>query len=924
MAVITNSLHNLEIVSYNMHGFYQGQTVVSDMISSNNVDVFLLQEHWLTPSNLSLFDTNFPGYFSYGSSAMSKHLESGMLRGRPFGGVMILIKNALRTLTETIYCEERFAVVRIANYLIVNVYLPCVGSNDRNLIYEDVLYTVSSWRDRFADCEFILAGDFNINLDTTNDRTAAIVNNFTQSVCLYRCDDLFPDQKTPTYINLALGHENQIDYIFTSDPSSISDFQVLDPNVNFSDHVPIRIVINTGNTLKTFDTLSNRNDFTISQLRWDKGDRVSYYYHTGQKLLPLVDVLDNMLLACDSGVVPPDNVYGCIDAVYASIVSTLRSVAGTYIPKCRKGFFKFWWNEDLSLHKQASVDSDRLWKATGKPRSGPIFAHRQSCRSKYRHRLRQMQNMSANVYSNSLHDALLMKDGVSFWRCWRSKFDNKSKCTQVDGCVDPNVIADKFSSFFRNTFTCNDPCRAETLKNEFTKLYPSYCGLPVKDEHQFDTELVSKIIGKLEHGKAQDIDDLCTEHLYYCHPVISIILVKFFQLICLTSYIPTGFRYNYIVPIPKPKEYHSKSLTCNDFRGIAISPILSKIFEHCILDRFGSFFVTSDNQFGFKKELGCNYAIRSARNIVDSCIKGGSTVNLCTIDLSKAFDKINHHALFLKLMKRLIPKQLLNLLVSWLSGCYSYVKWYHSWSHMFKVDFGVRQGSVLSPYLFAIYMDNLAKLGQYNRGMFIILYADDILLLAPTIRELQHLLQICESELISLDMTINVKKSCCIRIGPRNRAACAPIRCSSGVSLPWVDELRYLGIFITRSRVFKISLDHAKKSFYRSANAIFGKVGRVANEDVVLQLLSSKCMPSLLYGLEACPLIKSDLSSLDFVINRFFMKLFKTSNIDVIKSCQQYFNFEMPSSLWTKRCASFGNKFSSSENVFCKITQYLV
>jgi len=73
---------------------------------------------------------------------------------------------------------------------------------------------------------------------------------------------------------------------------------------------------------------------------------------------------------------------------------------------------------------------------------------------------------------------------------------------------------------------------------------------------------------------------------------------------------------------------------------------------------------------------------------------------------------------------------------------------------MFRVDFGVRQGQVLSPYLFAIYMDNLAKLSQYNRGMFIILYADDILLFAAAIRELQHLIHICESELISLDTTI--------------------------------------------------------------------------------------------------------------------------------------------------------------------------
>ena len=96
---------------------------------------------------------------------------------------------------------------------------------------------------------------------------------------------------------------------------------------------------------------------------------------------------------------------------------------------------------------------------------------------------------------------------------------------------------------------------------------------------------------------------------------------------------------------------------------------------------------------------------------------------------------------------------------------------------------------------------------------------------------------------------------------------------STGAIIPWMDEIRYFGVFIVRSRLFKCSLDHAKKSFYRSANAIFGKVGRFASEEVILQLIKSKCIPVLLYGLEACPLNKSDLHSLDFVINRFFMKL---------------------------------------------------
>jgi len=65
----------------------------------------------------------------------------------------------------------------------------------------------------------------------------------------------------------------------------------------------------------------------------------------------------------------------------------------------------------------------------------------------------------------------------------------------------------------------------------------------------------------------------------------------------------------------------------------------------------------------------------------------------------------------------------------------------------------------------------------------------------------------------------------------------------------------------------------AKKLFYRSANAIFGEIGRTASEEVVLQLIISECISVILYGLEACPLRKSDLLSMDFVINRFFNEI---------------------------------------------------
>jgi len=66
---------------------------------------------------------------------------------------------------------------------------------------------------------------------------------------------------------------------------------------------------------------------------------------------------------------------------------------------------------------------------------------------------------------------------------------------------------------------------------------------------------------------------------------------------------------------------------------------------------------------------------------------------------------------------------------------------------------------------------------------------------------------------------------------------------------------------------------------------------------------------------------QSDLSSLDFVINRLLMKLFKTNNIEIVELCQYQFGFEKPSVLWKKRVSTFNVKFDTSDNAFCKLTQ---
>ena len=108
-----------------------------------------------------------------------------------------------------------------------------------------------------------------------------------------------------------------------------------------------------------------------------------------------------------------------------------------------------------------------------------------------------------------------------------------------------------------------------------------------------------------------------------------------------------------------------------------------------------------------------------------------------------------------------------------------------------------------------------------------------------------------------LDMAINFKKSCCLRVGPRCDAHCVNLQSMTGSMLQWVDTVRYLGMYLVKAKYFKWSLDYAKHSFHRAANSIFGKIGRISSEESVIQLIKGKCSPILLYGLETCPLKKT-------------------------------------------------------------------
>jgi len=265
--------------------------------------------------------------------------------------------------------------------------------------------------------------------------------------------------------------------------------------------------------------------------------------------------------------------------------------------------------------------------------------------------------------------------------------------------------------------------------------------------------------------------------------------------------------------------------------------------------------------------------------------------------MSKAFDKVNHYGLYLKLMKRNIPHQFLMVLINWYSKCYAAVRWNGVFSRVFDISCGVRQGGVLSPILFAVYVDDIivnlreSQLGCSINGVYIgcVMYADDLLLMSASLTSLQNMISICELEAQYLDMKFNASKSMVLRIGRSYKQLCVGLTVS-GSNLPYVDKAKYLGVFLSAGRQFKTSLSEAICKFYKSVNSILSKAKGHMDEMVLLNLFEAHCKPLglLVYACECFAFTKSEYARLTNAWNRIFWKLFKVSDSNCLRDIFLY------------------------------------
>ena len=283
---------------------------------------------------------------------------------------------------------------------------------------------------------------------------------------------------------------------------------------------------------------------------------------------------------------------------------------------------------------------------------------------------------------------------------------------------------------------------------------------------------------------------------------------------------------------------------------------------------------------------------------MDYFTERGSNVFVSFLDCSKAFDRISHYGLFLKMMDRCIPLCLLTLIIVWHLNMTCKVKWGDTYSDEFDIPSGTKQGGIISPNLFSLYINDIVTIlrrqgiGCHFIEKFVacILFADDMALLAPSRRALQKMINLCSEFCQRYCLSFNAKKSKVLVFGKTSSDTLVPLTLC-GSNIDYVDEWKYLGTTIKSGRNLGFSARPDIASFFRACNSIIHSLPG-AHEHILVSLLYSNCVPILTYACAVKEYSSSDMSNCNTALNNALRKVFGFSRWESIRTLREMFGMK--------------------------------
>ena len=668
-----------------------------------------------------------------------------------------------------------------------------------------------------------LMGDFNINL--LNEDVHTLTNDFLNIMSSY---SLYPSITKPTRITSTSA--TLIDNIFTNSNSFQTSGIII---ADVSDHLPVFITTD----LKLY---RNETDQIETEVRQLKDQNIQYFKSELSKV--------NWEVECSGE---------DVNQSYRNFISKFDYLYDKCCPKSTK---------KVNQHKDKMRSpwlSYRLLKCIRRKNRlyrsfirKPTEANKEAYK-KYRNRLNTTLRLAKQTYFSNI----LEKERNNMRNTWKIlnsiiRPNNHKKCSEkfVSGnetYTCPNEIASKFNQYFANL----GPTLASTIHHT-GKNFSSYlqnssnetCFFKPTNEHE-----ILKIIKKLGSRKSAGRDNIKADLIKCVANEIVKPLAIIFNMSLSNGIVPDELKIAKVVPIYKKENPE----IFGNYRPVSVLPCISKILERIVYNRSYDFLSKNEllykKQYGFRTNHSTYMAVVDFINDVSKAIDDGMNTVGIFMDLSKAFDTIDHNILLAKLYHYGFRGVSQKWFENYLTCRKQFVSYNSGKSGNEDIKCGVPQGSILGPLLFILYMNDICYTSKLLKT---ILFADD-----TTCFYSHKNVKTCEtvnSELKEVcnwfkanKLSLNAKKTNLMFLGTRFQSKNIDDRFDiylDGCKLSRVEEAKFLGITIDENLSWKKQIDNVCKLCARNSG-VLNKVKRFLPEQALYKLYCSLILPYLNYGL---------------------------------------------------------------------------
>ena len=393
------------------------------------------------------------------------------------------------------------------------------------------------------------------------------------------------------------------------------------------------------------------------------------------------------------------------------------------------------------------------------------------------------------------------------------------------------------------------------------------------DEPFVEDEVVAQI-KKLKNNKSPGIDMLINECFKHSKSILIKVITKFFNVILWSGKVPTDWTSGLICPIYKKKGSKEDP---DNYRGITLLSCLGKLFTAVVNERLTSYFedhnLLGEEQVGFRENYSTLDHIFLLHSVIDLHLSQRKRIYCAFIDYKKAFDSVNRTSLWHKMIRNGIHGKLFRVIQNMYNDAKSCVMVEGDKSDFFGCNIGVRQGENLSPFLFALYLNDfelfvrdryegidlvpsVLNLSLNSVGvdvylkLFSLLYADDTIILADSEKSLQIGLNAIHDYCDVWSLKVNVDKTKIV-IFSRGKVRKYGTFKFGDSEVQVVDDYIYLGTTFNYRNDFKKAqikqINQARRAMY----SLIVKARKLKLPvDLELDLFDRLVVPILLYGCE--------------------------------------------------------------------------